>query len=184
MIERIRLVALLAALLPLPANAAAQEPPASQHGTLSQTIDRTIVSVTYDRPVARGRQLFGEEGIVLSDALWTPGANRATIIEFSGDVRVEGRPVPAGRYSIWMIPRDGPWTMILNRRWDTHHAIYPGVEDDVLRVELTPVRAEHMEVLAFYFPVVGPYDAQLRLHWGETVVPIRIEVPRRPGAPR
>jgi hypothetical protein len=35
-----------------------------------------------------------------------------------------------------------------------------------------------MEVLAFYFPVVGEYDAVLRLHWGATVLPIRIEVPR------
>lgn len=157
--------------------ALAQGPPASQHGTVSQTINTTVVSIAYDRPVARGRTLFGTDGIVASDALWTPGANRATIIEFSRDVRVADHDVPAGKYSLWTIPRDGDWTFILNRTWDTHHAIYPGDVDDVLRTELSVRQGAHMETLAYYFPVVGPYEATLHIHWGQTVLPVRIEVP-------
>lgn len=163
-----------------PGAALAQEaegPPASQHGTVSQTVNRTVISAGYDRPVARGRVLFGEAGIVVSDALWTPGANRATWLEFSTDVEINGVPVPAGRYSMWTIPRGTDWTFILNRVWDTHHAIYPGDTDDVLRIEIAPEQGAHMETLALYFPVVGPYSTTLRVHWGEVVLPVEIAVP-------
>ena len=157
---------------------AAAQPAASQHGTVSQTINTTEVSVAYDRPSARGRVLFGEEGIVVYDALWTPGANRATILELSRDAQVANVDVPAGRYSLWTIPRDGAWTLILNRTWDTHHAIYPGDVDDVLRVKIEPARTAHLETLGYYFPVVGAYEATLRMHWGEWTLDIPIEVSR------
>lgn len=49
---------------------------ASQHGSVAQTVNRTVITLEYDRPVARGRELFG--GIVDWDAIWTPGANVAT----------------------------------------------------------------------------------------------------------
>lgn len=165
----------------LPANTLAQEasgPPASQHATVAQTVNRTTITAGYDRPVARGRVLFGDDGLIAYDALWTPGANRATWLEFSTDVEINGRPVPAGRYSLWTIPRSGPWTAILNRTWDTHHAIYPGDEDDALRLDVSTEPAAHMEALALYFPVVGPYSTTLRVHWGTVSFALQIEVPR------
>jgi len=170
----------IAAFLLTAGSLSAQEegPPASQHGSVSQTINRTVITIEYDRPVARGRQLFGEEGIVVSEALWTPGANRATNIAFSTEVTFAGTPVPAGRYSLWTVPRDGAWTVILNRTWDTHHAIYPGDADDIVRAEIVTTPGTHMETLAFYFPTVGPYSATLNLHWGETILPLEIRVPR------
>jgi hypothetical protein len=157
---------------------AAQTPPLSQHATVSQTINTTTVTITYDRPTARSRKLFAEDGIVLPGALWTPGANRATIIEFSKDVRVEEQLVPAGKYSVWAITGPTQWTLILNRKWDSHHSIYPGEADDALRVQIPTLPGEHMEALAFYFPTVGPYETQLRVHWGATVLPVRIGVSR------
>jgi len=173
------LATLLALGLAAPAAARQQEgPPASQHATVSQTVNRTVITIAYDRPVARGRKLFGEDGIVVSGALWTPGANRATTLEFSTDVTVVGQAVPAGRYSLWTIPRDSAWTVILNRTWDSHHAIYPGEAGEVLRAAIETTTGAHMETLALYFPVVGPGSTTLHVHWGETVLPIRIEVPR------
>jgi hypothetical protein len=165
----------------LPANAPAQEvsgPPASQHGSVAQTVNRTTITAGYDRPVARGRVLFGDDGLIAYDALWTPGANRATWLEFSTDVEINGHPVPAGRYSLWTIPRSGPWTAILNRTWDTHHAIYPGDEDDALRIDISTEQGAHMEALALYFPVVGPYSTTLRVHWGTVSFALQIDVPR------
>jgi hypothetical protein len=162
------------------ATAAAQEPdrpPASQHGTVSQTVNRTVISAGYDRPVARGRVLFGDSGLVAYGALWTPGANRATWLEFSTNVEINGTTVSAGRYSLWTIPRNGTWTVILNRTWDTNHAIYPGDVDDVLRIEVPTSRGEHMEALAIYFPVVGPWETEMRIHWGSIVLPLTIAVP-------
>jgi hypothetical protein len=165
---------LLALTAPLAAPLAAQ-PAASQHGTVSQAVNTTDIALGFDRPSARGRTIFGD--ILDHDVVWTPGANRATWIEFSRDVRVQGTEVTAGRYGIWTIPHDGaPWEIILVSDWDTHHSYFP-FESEVARVAATAEEGAHMEALAFYFPVVGPYEATLRLHWGDVVVPLQIEVP-------
>ncbi len=149
---------------------------ASQHGVVAQTVNETVVTLEYDRPVARGRELFG--GIVEWDAIWTPGANRATWIDFSRPVKLEGHDLAAGRYAIWMVPRESePWEVVVVGEWDTHHAIFPS-EAVVFRTAVTPTAGSHLETLGFYFPVVGPYEATLALHWGTTVVPLRIEVGR------
>jgi hypothetical protein len=172
-------IAVLAAGAAGPRDASGQQaPPASQRGTVAQRINRTTVTLEYDRPSARGRTLFGDSAIVVYDALWTPGANRATIISFDTDVTFAGVAVNAGKYSVWTIPGEGEWTLILNRVWDSHHAIYPGEADDIVRVRVRPERSAHMETLAWYFPVVGPYNATLRVHWGETILPIAVDVPR------
>lgn len=148
----------------------------SQHATVSQRVGYTDVSISYNRPVARGRALFG--GVVSWGRIWTPGADSATMIEFSRDVEVEGQALKAGAYSLWMIPQPAPepWTAIFSRAVHIFHTPYPGPEQDALRVTVTPAAGEHMEVLAFYFPEVAPDSALLRLHWGTTVVPLRIRV--------
>jgi hypothetical protein len=147
---------------------------ASQHGVVAQTVNETIVTLEYDRPVARGRELFGE--LIEWDAIWTPGANRATWIDFSHPVKLEGHDLAAGRYAIWMVPKESePWELVVVSEWDTHHAIFP-FDAEVFRAGVTPEKASHMETLGFYFPVVGPHEATLSLHWGTTVVPLRIEV--------
>ena len=74
-----------------------------------------------------------------------------------------------------MIPDTTQWTVIFSRALRVFHTPYPGDSLDVLRVKVTPQTGQHMEVLAFYFPVVGPDSATLNLHWGTTVVPIRIK---------
>ena len=150
------------------------QPPASQHGTVSQEVNTTTITLEYDRPVLRGRSVFGD--ILDYDIVWTPGANRATWIDVSEPVAVQGQGLDAGRYGMWTIPHEGaPWEVILVGEWDTHHSFFP-FETEVLRIEATPERGEHMEVLAFYFPVVGPYATTLRFHWGDVVLPLQIEV--------
>jgi hypothetical protein len=148
----------------------------SQSASVMQMIADTRINIVYDRPVARGRALFG--GIVPWDDVWTPGANRATIFETSTAVVFEGVTVPAGKYSVWAIPRDTAWTVILNRGWDVHHLRYAGASQDVLRVQAKPQTIEHMEVLGIDFPVVGADSAIMRIHWGTTAVPIRLRLPR------
>ena len=154
--------------------ASVQAPQASQHGVVAQTVNRTVITLEYDRPVARGRELFG--ALVEWDAIWTPGANRATWIDFSEPVKLEGHALDAGRYAIWMVPKENePWEVVVVSDWYRDHALYPfGAE--VFRTMVTPEAGSHMEVLAYYFPVVGPYEATLRFHWGSTIIPFRIEV--------
>lgn len=164
-----------------PIPAFAQGFPASQRGSVSQTIAFTDVSVAYGRPVARGRVLFGDSALVRWGNIWHPGADSATRVRFSRDVLLEGREVKAGEYSIWLIPRStGSWTFILSRAAHVFHQPYPGEAADALRLDIAPERGAHMETLAFYFPVVLRDEAVLRVHWGELMLPIRIKAPYRP----
>jgi hypothetical protein len=155
----------------------AQEPPKikpSQHGTVSQRIADTTVTLAYNRPVARGRTLFG--ALVPYGKIWCPCADDATAIEVSTAVTINGQELPAGKYSLWTVPNEGRWTVIFNRRADVWHTRYPEGQD-ALRLEVTPRTGAHMETLAFYFPAVDGKKAELVLHWGTTVVPLALEVP-------
>jgi hypothetical protein len=121
--------------------------------------------------------LYGDSGIVKWERIWHPGADSATRIQFSAPVEFEGKPLAAGSYSLWTIPRaSGAWTVIVNARADVFHTPYPGEATDVLRVDVTPERGAHMEALAYYFTFVARDSTVLRLHWGETVIPMRIRV--------
>src|SRR5258708_12524197 len=76
--------------------AAAQDIPLSQHATVSQRVGTTAITIDYNRPVARGRKLFGD--LVPWGRVWHPGANDATTITFSKSVLVEGNPLPPASY--------------------------------------------------------------------------------------
>jgi hypothetical protein len=147
----------------------------SQHGTVTQRVGFTDITISYHRPVARGRTLFGD--VIAWGRVWTPGADSATTIQFSRDVQVEDQPLGAGTYSMWVIPHQNePWTVVFNRAIHIWHTPYPGAQQDALRVTVAPEVGTQMEVLAFYFPLVAADSATLRLHWGTTILPLRVRV--------
>ena len=156
----------------LQAPACGQGIPFSQHGTVSQRVGFTDIGISYNRPVARGRVLFGK--LVKWGQVWHPGADSASTITFSKRVSIEGQPLAAGSYTLWTIPDTTRWTVIFSRAVHVFHLPYPGESFDVLRIAVTPVQGGHMEVLAYYFPIVGPDSAVLNLHWGTTIVPLHI----------
>jgi hypothetical protein len=167
--------AVAAAMLTAPPTAPAQEPRRSQRAAVMQMIGTTRVEVRYSRPVARGRALFG--ALVPWGRVWNPGADTATTLSVSAPVRVNSERLAAGTYSVWAIPGEGEWTVIFSGAQPVWHVPYPAGQD-VLRVRAAPERGAHMETLAFYFPEVDGLAATLRLHWGEVVVPLRIEAGR------
>src|SRR3954470_24608271 len=73
----------------------------SQAAAVSQRVANTDITITYSRPVARNRTLFG--ALVPYNETWNPGADQATAVTFSRDVHVNGEPLPAGKYSLWAI---------------------------------------------------------------------------------
>jgi len=151
-----------------------EAPPASQHGLVEQQIARTIVTVDYNRPVARGREPFGD--IVAWGQMWNPGADRQAVLRVSTPVELNGQALEAGRYSIWAEPREDAWMVILSRALESGVPAYREGQD-ALRLTVTPRSGPHMETLAFYFPVVDGRGAELVLHWGRVVVPLQIAVP-------
>jgi DUF2911 family protein len=166
----------LLVLLLLPSLLLAQVP-RSQHGSVTQRVATTEISVSYNRPVARGRELFGV--LVRWGRRWHPGADSATTISFSKDVTIDGHALKAGSYTLWTIPEESkPWTMIFNRGTGVWHTNYPGDSLDALKVEIKPETGAHMESLAYYFPMVDADSAVLRLHWGTVIVPMMIREAR------
>jgi hypothetical protein len=153
---------------------------ASEKGSVTQTIDATTITVEYYRPVARGRTPFPD--VVHWGRMWTPGANWATTLEVDQPIHVNGNPVPKGKYSVWMIPGPDEWTVILNRDAKRFHTQPPAASEEELHFTVKPATGGHMETLAFYFPVVTRDGATLEMHWGTTIIPLRITVP--PSRPR
>lgn len=149
---------------------------ASELGTLTQVVDSTTISISYSRPSIRDRgTVFG--GIVHWEDIWTPGANFATTFEFSKDVTIDTNPVPAGKYSIWMVVNPGDWEVILDPRHFRFHMERPERTDEQIRFMITPdTTASILETLTFTFPVARSTGALLRMHWGKTTVEMEIAV--------
>jgi len=168
-------VVLLAAT-PLAAGEA-QQPRASQLGTVSQTIDSCVVTIEYSRPSLRGRTPFGS--VVRWGTKWTPGANWATTFDVTRDVTLDGQPLPKGKYSVWMIPQEtDDWTVIFHKDARRFHTQRPDSAGEQLRLAVHPEQGEEMETLAWYFPYVQGDSATLRMHWGTTMVPLRVRAGR------
>ncbi|MEE8134841.1 MAG: DUF2911 domain-containing protein [Gemmatimonadales bacterium] len=150
--------------------------PFSQKGTVTQRLGYTYFTIVFNRPVARGRELFG--GIVDWGRIWNPGADSATTITFTRDITVAGHELAAGSYTVWMIPREsGAWPVIFSNKINIYHTPYPGEEFDALRLSIEPTTASHMETLMWYFSVADRERGELRMHWGETVIAMAIEAP-------
>src|SRR3989442_45788 len=108
------------------------------------------------------------------------GGDDATTSAFSTDVSFGGVHLPAGKYSVWVVPMErGPWTFVLSTAAEVFHTPYPRGKD-ALRIPVTPQRGPHMETLAFYFPLVDGDSAVLSLHWGTTVLSIPIKAGSAP----
>jgi hypothetical protein len=167
--------------LALTASAQGLRYPLSQRGSVGQTIAFTTIEITYGRPFARGRTLFGDGAVVKYDRIWHPGADSATRITFGHDVEIEGHAVKAGEYSVWIDPQDSTtWQFILSRKAHVFHTQYPGESNDALRVAVHTERGAFLETLTYSFPSVVRDSATLRLQWGEMILPVRIRAPYTP----
>ena len=124
-------------------------PQVSPRAVVEETFGITDVSVTYHRPAVNNRRIFG--GLVPYDVLWRAGANEPTQITFSTPVKVEGQDVPAGTYSLFLLPGQQQWTLVLSKftgGWGTYSY---DQSEDLLRVKLTPQPIEQTERLAYTF---------------------------------
>lgn len=155
--------------------AAAQVIRPSQPAGVMQWVGATKIDITYHRPVARGRTLFGK--LVPFDSIWSPSADTAAMFTTSTRITVNGEPLAAGTYSIFTIPGRTDWTVIFTKDHPVHHMFYkPG--HDALRVHATPRTGDHLETLAIVFPMVDADSAEMVIHWGQTIVPLRIKSAR------
>jgi len=146
------------------------KPRVSPNATVSQTIGTTVVTLHYGRPGVKGRTVFGD--LVPYGKVWRAGANEATAINFSKDVKVQGQTLKAGWYSLFMIPTENEWTVIFNStiKWGLDY----DQNSDVLRVTTTSEDAPMREWLMYYFRNLTGNSAELVMTWDKTAVPISI----------
>lgn len=144
----------------------------SPSAVVGQTIGLTQVEVTYGRPGVRERVLFGEDGIEPFDEVWRTGANESTVVTFSDDMFVVGELVEAGVYSIYTVPGEDEWTIIINDKlsWGTEY----DEAEDRLRVQVTPEEAHFVEQMMIYFEDVNAESGTLYIHWGNIRVPVEL----------
>src|SRR5688500_2268176 len=113
-----------------------QEQELSPKATVEAEISGVNTEIVYCRPSARGRKMLG--GKEPYGQVWRTGANEATTIEFDKPVKVEGKDVPAGKYSLFTIPGENEWTIILNKEPKQWGAYKYNEKDDLLRVKGKP----------------------------------------------
>ena len=172
MILRVALIALVAFPFPLTAQIRA-----SEIGTMSQTIDGTTIRIEYSRPRSRGREnLFGTKA-VRWDETWTPGANWATTLEVDKPVKIDGRPVPKGKYSVWMVVRqDSTWTVVLDPRSRRFHMEPPDSTADQIRIPVRVEAAPFTDVLTWSMPAMRIDGGTLVMQWERVRVPLHVLV--------
>jgi len=151
-------------------------PAASPACTLKQRVGLTDIEIVYSRPGVKGRTIFG--GIVPYGQVWRAGANQATKISFSTPVKLEGAEIPAGNYSLFAIPGEEEWTIIINKNTNQWGAFQYSTNDDLVRFPVTPVslRDTSVETFAIEFNRIRDESAVLELVWDKTVVPIHLTV--------
>lgn len=149
---------------------------ASERGSVSQTIDGTVITVDYARPQMRSRDsVFGR--IVRRGETWTPGANWATTLEVSRPIRLNGLEVPAGKYSVWINTGEAEWKVNLHRNPRLFHTQHPKADEMFLTFAATPQTEDSaLEVLTFDFPRVARDGATLRFRWARVSLPLEITV--------
>ena len=175
-----RFVALAAAVglvLPLSRASAAEKewefPSASQHGTITQRVGLTDISVDYSRPDKRGREIFG--GLVPYGKVWRTGANSPTTIKFSDAVKIEGKDLAAGEYAFYTMPGENEWTIIFSKNLKLWGAYGYKPDADALRVTVKPMTLpDEVETFTIGFANLKDDGATLHLDWDKTRVPIQL----------
>lgn len=172
-LQKIYITKLTLAFVVLSTGAWAQFPSLSPRATIAQEIGATNIRITYERPAARGRAIFG--ALVPYGKLWRTGAGHCTTIQFSRPVVIGKTPVPSGTYSLFSIPDIKSWTLILNKDTTLYgvDGYTPG--NDILRIT-APVQSttRHYESFTIDIDVV-PNNGMVYLSWANTQVSFLVD---------
>lgn len=164
-----RITFLMFALVAVVSFVFAQEKSVSPEAEATGKIGASNVKIVYCQPSAKGRKVMGE--LVPFGKVWRTGANAATTIEFDKPVKVEGKDVAAGKYSLFTIPGETEWTIILNKVHKQKGTDDYNEADDVLRINVKPTKTD-TAIETFNIAVVK--DA-VQLKWENTAVAFKVK---------
>jgi hypothetical protein len=150
----------------------------SPHETHSFTVDGATITIEYGRPTMRGRKIFG--ALIPYNTVWMPGADEATVFETSSALQFGDFKLPAGRYSLYTMPSERQWTLIINKKTGQWHTLYVPREDLAklpMRAEQLPAPVEQLTISAVSRPQGG---GAIQLEWETTRFSVPFTVPRVP----
>ncbi len=131
------------------------------------------IKVFYNRPFKKGREIFG--GLVPYGKVWRTGANEATTFETNKDLKIEGKTLPAGKYSLWTVPDEDIWIVIFNSEYGQWGINSKGEANrdpakDVISVDVMPVQQDQeFEQFTIAFEQTGE-EAEMVFIWDKTLV--------------
>src|SRR5262245_58687900 len=167
-------VSLFASVLPAQEAKKIEFPQPSPSASVKERVGVTDVSVEYSRPGVKERKIFG--GLVPYGQIWRTGANAATKITFSGDVKLGGTAVPAGSYALFTIPGETEWTVILSKVTEEWGSYSYDAKDDQARVKVKPAAmAEPLETMTIGVQDIRSGKANLVIAWEKTKVAVPID---------
>lgn len=149
---------------------------ASPEATVEYKRDGTEISVFYNRPSKKGREIFG--GLEPYGKVWRTGANEATTFTTNKDLTISGKSLPAGKYTLWTIPEKDTWTVIFNGKqygWgvDFSQKASREPEADVLQVQIpTETLTSPLEQFTISFDETAP---AMVLAWDRTKVAVPLK---------
>jgi hypothetical protein len=175
-IKKISIALSLLCMTIVTANAQIEMPSASPAAKISQKVGLTDVSIEYSRPSIKGRQIFGD--LVPYGKLWRTGANMATKLTFSDDVKIGGKDLKAGTYALFTIPGEKEWTVILSKNANQSGTGSYKEEEDALRVTIAAIDIAPIKVETFFINVedIKATSAIIEIIWESTVVQVPLEV--------
>ena len=163
-------------LLSLMASAQLRTPSLSPASTLTQKVGLTEIEIEYSRPSARDRSIFAKEGLIPFGEFWRAGANRATKISFSSEVRLMGKSLEAGSYSILIKPFPGHWEIYFYPYVSTDWNSYVGREASLILKPAVAENASSIESFEIRIQDLDLHSASLVFGWEKTRVKVPLEV--------
>jgi tetratricopeptide (TPR) repeat protein len=165
----------------------------NQKASVSQWIGLVEVNVTYNAPKVtapdgtdRTGKIWGQLvpygmanlgfGTCGDQCPWRAGANENTVFRVSHDVKVEGQPLAAGSYGLFMIPEQDEWTIIFSKNFTSWGSFFYNPAEDALRVKVKPKKCEYNHWLTYEFTERQPDRATVALKWEYLEVPWVIAV--------
>jgi len=141
-------------------------PPAEAH----VTIDGKLISIKYSAPSMRGRHIFG--GLVPYGKVWRAGANEATALHTDADLEFADLKVPKGDYTLYILPEDNRWTLIVNKQtgqWGTEYDQAQDLGRVPLELSKAPSPIERFQIT---LSSKGGKSGRLQFAWDTTVATI------------
>ena len=149
-------------------------PPASATCKFS---DGKTVKIDYSSPRAKGRKIFGgasEGALVPYGEVWRTGANESTTFVTDGDLKVGGKDVPAGSYTIFTVPKADQWWLVISKKTGEWGTDYPGEKEDLARVPMkVSQNGPPVENFLIAFDQAGS-KCTLRMEWATTIASVDI----------